>query len=75
MAQSKETGTERAAYTYTPGDGHRYTWDGGPVVTVETITTVAGVLVFTPGDPIRVGTIRRTVTAFTDAVDAIRAHR
>lgn len=75
MAQSKDTAQERAAYTYTPGDGHRYTWDGGPVVTVERITTVAGVLVFTPGDPIAVGTISRTVTAFTDAVDAVRAAR
>lgn len=59
------------AFTYTPGDHHRYTWSGGGWIGVDKITTRGTVITFTPtGEliPVPEGSAR-TATVLMAVVD------
>ena len=60
------------AFTYTPGDGRRYSWSGNGLIVVERIDTVAGVLVLVPTGDVITAPVTRTATAFMATVDAWR---
>lgn len=60
------------AFQYTPGDRHRYTWDGDAWIIVERISQVDQTITFTPtGDAIP-APATRTGTAFMAAVNEWR---
>lgn len=59
-------------FQYTPGDGHRYRWDG-TVIVVEKISTVGQAITYSPtGDTIP-APATRTATAMCAAVNEWRA--
>ena len=60
------------AFQYTPGDRHRYTWDGDKTILVERISQTGQAIQFTPtGDVIDAPTTR-TAAAMMAAVDEWR---
>lgn len=71
-------GALAVAFTYTPGDHHRYTWNGNGAIAVDLIRTRGpGTIYFEPtGDliPVPEGT-RRTATALAALVDSWRGPR
>ena len=69
-----QTVTMRDAFTYSPGDGHRYSWTHPEAwITVERIQASPGGITLVPTGDRVTAPVTNTATALMAAVDAWRA--
>ena len=60
------------AFKWTPGDNHRYVWDGYDSIIVERISQTGQAITFTPTGDVIPAPTTRTATAMCAAVDEWR---